>query len=246
MKNVLTIYRFDLPFIIDNNQNIKFDTIIEEIRRLLMYDDILISFDKKIIDKNIFITFKFKDSYINIILDKNPAKDIFIPIFYLELFSEIKLEKNFLEDFCSIFFSNDYKNYIFDFISDNIKITNSKLIYLKDLKNDFKYYDYEKLNIILKNTSWEYLDTKIVENIKIRNSFLYMIYICFNIYKNILQSKNWIKQLEEINWKITDNIYSWQLELFEKRLEMLKESNIIVFEKYKILLEKMFYLISWK
>lgn len=241
MKNILSIYEFNLPFISSNNEYLKYNTILEDIKKLLIYDEIYISIKKEKSKNHEIVNINFKKWYIRIIYYKD-FNSYFIPTFQLDLFSEDILSKNFLEEFCYIFYSIDYQDYIFEFISNKIKISNSKLLYLNDLKKAFKKYNYNKLKNILDSNSKDYIDEKLRVDSDIRNSFLYLIYTCFNLYRNIYLSENWIKDLEKIVWNKIDDLYYWNLLLYEKRLWQVKKINLENFKRYKYLLDGLF---SW-
>ncbi len=243
MKNILSVYKFNFPFISPKNEKTKYKTVLEEIRKLLVYEKIFIWKEKYKRDGYEIVVFNFDKGYIKIIYNPNNS-DYFLPTFNLELFYEDTLTKSFLEDFCYIFYSIDYQNYIFEFISEKIKITNSKIICIKDLYNSFKTYNYNKLDKLIKATDKDYLDDKLQENIVIRNAFLYMIFMCFVLYKNILIAKEEINWLKDFIWKKIDSVYISEMSLSKKRLESISDSSLNVFKKYKLFLDNLFMLFS--
>lgn len=71
-----------------------------------------------------------------------------------------------------------------------------------------------------------------------------MIFISFVLYKNISKTQNWIYELKKIIWENLDIDYISELSLSEKRLETIASSNLLVFQKYKFILDNLFEIFS--
>ena len=165
--------------------------------------------------------------------------------FFLEYKSKEVARDDLLKNFLDIFYSIDNLDYIFDFYIDNQSIINyNNLITLNDLKKSFDNYSYKELRYFLNNTQKEYLDENIRQNIIIRNSILYMIYICFDIYRSFLKAYETITDINN-SLSLKNNYFAkWQFQLFKERVKMKKESSFIIFNRYNKLLEKFFDILS--
>ncbi|MDQ7023385.1 MAG: hypothetical protein Q9M97_07830 [Candidatus Gracilibacteria bacterium] len=73
-----------------------------------------------------------------------------MPSFQVDLFSDIILSKKFLKKFYEIFTDIGGGNYIFDLISDKIKINSSKILTDYELAESFKTFSELKLTNFFK------------------------------------------------------------------------------------------------
>ncbi len=241
MKNIITVYKLNLPFL----ENSKYDSskcnsIIEEIRKTMIYNEIFIMIKSKKEELFEITNLEFKTWYIRIIKFNN-VDNYSLPSFQIDIFCDWNIGNEFLNDFFSIFNTSWLDEYIFDLISDELNIKKYKILTISILKNDFDYFSEKALEIFFKKVDKNYVDKYLEENKIIRNNLYYLIYLNYCLFKNISWNKEEIKKLEKIIWtNISDDLVS-EFKLTQNRLLNLQGENIKVFEKYR---EMIYYFIN--
>jgi hypothetical protein len=116
---------------------------------------------------------------------------------------------------------------------------------LKNLELNFEKYNFENLSNFITTTDKDYIDYKLKENKLIRNSFYYMIFLCYIFYRNMTESEKNILKIDKLLQQEIFELYKWNLDLGKTRLIELENISIINFKKYQAMLDKLFELI-WK
>jgi hypothetical protein len=75
---------------------------------------------------------------------------------------------------------------------------------LFNLEQNFQKYNYDNLKQFIETTDKDYIDYKLKENKVIRNSFYYMIFLCFIFYKNMTESE---KNIFKIDCLLQEDIF---------------------------------------
>lgn len=268
MQKLLTIYKFNFPFIIEEFEEIKYDSILEDLEKLFLYEEEFKS--KKTTTQSNFTTttFKLKNYKAEIITYKqtkhpstkgfNPlnnkvfnSKDninknnYFIPRLKFNFYSTKESNKQILKSIFEIFISTWRNNYIFDYNEKEISFKNTDQILTPNiLKISLDKYSSTYLSNFLKNTPKEYIWDNIMNNKILRNSFYYIIYLCFEFYDNLLKTKDWKKEINNILRKQNKIENSFILKLSEKRLNIIEKDLLTNFINYKKILDTLFSLLK--
>ena len=244
MKNILTVYKFNFPFLFNNFEEMKYKAIVSDLKQLLLYNEIFKSTSQK--NKKWYekLSINFIWWKIEIIYYSN--NDLyFIPQFQIDLFVTDSINSNLLEDVIKIFETVWLNEYIFNTIwYEEIYDIFDNILTVNSLEKNFKKYNYSSLEQFLKTTEKNYVDDRLNENKLIRDSFYYMIYLCFLCFKNSHDSEKNINEIEKLLWTKTFDLYKWNLELWKTRLSYLNELNLSYFKKYKLMLDKLFSLLK--
>lgn len=242
MINILNIYKFSFPFIKNKYEEVLFNSIFNDIKELLTYEETLENIIEKSSNNHKKISFIFKKWKIEILFNQN--KDYYIPKFQLNLFLKEDLKDEIIIDIIKIIETFWIENYIFDYDKESLENLNQfKLKDIYYLKNNFNFYNEIKLNNFLKNINKDYLEEELKQNPIILNSFLYLIYISFNFYKNYINSLKSKKEIEVIKKKEISTEYLSAISLSETRLENISDLNLVTFKKYKKMLDVFFELL---
>jgi len=239
MRNILTIYKFNFPFLYNIFEEVKYKAIVSDLKQLLLYDDI---FETVIEDKGDYsniLNIKFRWGYVKIVYY---FKDnhYFIPRFQLDLFFTENIDEKLVNNILKVFETMWFEEYIFETIWLDEIYSKFDILTVWKLERNFKNYNYDYFEKFLKNTEKRYIDSSIKENKVVRNSFLYLTYLCYIFFKNSLNSEKNIKRIKLLLWDNIYSVYSWNLELWKTRLDYLNELNIVYFKKYKYILDKIF------
>ena len=243
MKNILTVYKFNFPFFDSIYEKTKCEAIILDINQLLIYENISISVVTEQKKDYLISSIKFKWWEINILFHYKNT-NYFIPKFQFDLYVEFEIDEKLFINFIEIFETIWFSEYIFVFQNKPNFVEGFDLITLRSLEQNFKDYNYENLIIFLKKFNKKYIDDRLRENRIVRNSFYYMIYVCFIFYKNLVDSE---EKIWEINDLLDDNIfdiYKENLILTKTRLIELENITLVNFRKYKNMLDELFNLIG--
>ncbi|MDQ7009549.1 MAG: hypothetical protein Q9M94_04640 [Candidatus Gracilibacteria bacterium] len=236
-KNILTVYKMNLPFGEGSYYDkTKYNSVIQDLIWFFKYENIFIEEKKEKYKEFELSEIKFSGGYIKIIFyyEKN---HLFLPSFQVDLFSDIILSKKFLKKFYEIFTDIGGGNYIFDLISDKIKINSSKILTDYELAESFKTFSELKLTNFLKNIDKFFIEEKLKQNPEFKNHLYYLIFLNYKLFKNILLSKGGIEELEKVIGEDIDDNFKAELFLSKERVKHISNINIITFKKYKILLE---------
>ena len=239
MKNIISIYKFNFPFLLNSFEEAKYSAIISDLHHLLLYNEVLLDIKKTTQDKYESIEFEIKNASVKTIYYSN--NDVyFLPKFQLELFVENNIDENIIRDIFKIFETVGLKEYIFEIDwYENIS-KNHSLITPNILEQYFSQYSETQLENFLKNTDKKYIDEGIKENEIIRNSFYYLIYICYLFFRNIHDSDKNIQEINSSLWEKIPDIYKWSLALWKQRLKHINNLNSLHFKKYKYMLDRLF------
>lgn len=243
MIDCLNIYKFSFPFIKEKYEEVLFDSIFIDLEELLLYENLLVNIitNESQYIKKIVLEFKYWKSE----LIFNKTDDYFIPKFQFNLFFKNKINQDLIKKIIHIFETFWLKNYIFDYDPNILNINkNNNIINTKFLEKNFKSYNEKSLEKFLKNINKDYLKEKLNENNIIFYSFLYLIYKCFEFYKNFKESEKAHKLIKELEYKNMNTEYIGIIKMSETRLEHLDEVNIVTFKKYKKMLDTFFTLLK--
>jgi len=238
MKNILTIYKLNLPFGGGSYYDkTKYKSIIQELIWFFKYEEIFIEEKKDSYKEFELSEIKFSWWYVKIIYyyEKN---HLFLPSFQVDLFSDNNLSKTFFSKFYEIFTNIWWKDYIFDLISDKLKINNSKILTDVELAENFKTFNEKKLTNFLANLNKNFIEEKLEQNSEFKFHLYYLIFLNYKLFKNILLSSWWIEELEKLIWEDIDDNFKQELFLSKEKIEHISNININIFKKYKIMLEK--------
>jgi len=244
MKNILTIYKFNFPFLYNNFEEVKYKAIVSDLKQLLLYDGSFEKISIKNSKSSEVLDIKFKWWNIKIVYYFD-NEYYFVPRFQLDLFFNKNINELLVENILKVFETMWFKEYIFETIwLEKIYIKYNVLTIFK-LEQNFKKYNHKSFELFLKTTSKNYIDNSIRENKVIRNSFFYLIYLCYIFFINSHNSEKNILKINKLLWDHIYDVYSWNLQLWKTRLDYLNELNIVYFEKYKKTLDKVFELFKW-
>lgn len=243
MKNILTIYKFNFPFLVEELERAKYDSICDDIRERLMYLDLFIS--KKVKDSFNYEACRIDFNWwvINIIYKKSDNW-YFIPKFELNLYTK---KQNNVDVINNIIKSIDWlwqDEYIFDILDENNINKCDDIIKISNLEYYFTSYSESKLEEFIKSINKDYLEDNLNNNIEIKYSFYYLLYLLYIFYKNYIESKEQINELEYIIKKEDRPEFKNNLIFSERKLENLNNLNLVTFKKYKSMLDKLFELLK--
>lgn len=243
MQNILTIYKFNFPFLDEEFEKAKYNSICDDIKDELMYLELYLS--KEINNNKNYEThnIKFKWGNINIVYKKN-NNWYFIPKFELNLYIDKANNTRVINDIIDSIVWLWLDDYIFDlFCEKNIQNIDS-LVKNSNIKNYFDEYTENKLEKFLKNIDKNFLEDQLNNNKEIKYSFYYLMYLSYVFYKNYINSEKEIKVLEEIINKEDRIEFKNNLILSEIKLEDLHDLNLVTFKKYKLMLDNLFELLK--
>ena len=75
------------------------------------------------------------------------------------------------------------------------------------LEQDFKSFNEKKIENFLTSSNKEYMNETLKNHYKIRNSFTFLIYICFVFYKNNIYLKQELQELTSVEKKVIHQEY---------------------------------------
>ncbi len=256
MQNIVTIYRFNTPFLeIEKEKNnllsiqnkivdytndfewTKLQKIEEDMWEYLKVE--LKSTDSKI---------KFKFFYV-----KELNWNYYVPIFKLNIYVDREKLSNkvvvwFLINIFECFDWLDEKEYLIDL--DNTIYYRKNIVFktypyydftdINKIRQDFEEHKWNEIleQFILKFSDKNYKLTvdNSEEYYKIHSIVLYYIYLVYSLYQNIVESKKQLKYLEEFDlWE--ENHHK---ELINERLKYVNNISIDNFKKYYEKLELFF------
>lgn len=264
LQNIVTIYRFNTPFLNIESEKDKIIKIKDKISKFIEND--LWEWKKTKEEKWNYIKFKFDWNIIKISFSyiKNFDWNYYIPIFKMNIhidnnYIKSNKEKRKIVDFLTSLFENfdwiNEKEYLIDidvnlFYEYWILRKNKYPIYqfsdIYKIQTDFEKWNGEKVleKFIEKFQNWNYILTK--DNAKeyheMHKIILYYIYLVYIMYKNIEKSAESLKTLENI-WYEEIEFESEKI-LIQKRLSYVQWLNIDNFKAYYTKLETLFWLIK--
>jgi len=237
LKNILTVYKMNLPFGEGSYYDkTKYNSIIKELIWLFKYEWIYVKEKKQKFKKFELSEINFEWWIVKIIFYYE-KKYIFLPSFQVDLYSKWKLDQRFLKNFYEIFINLWLNEYIFDLISEKIEIKNIKILTDYKLANYFKNFSQKKLEIFFNNLDINFVEEKLEQNLEIKYQLYYLIFLNYKLFKNILLSKWGINDLEKLIWSDIDDSLKLHLFFSKEKIEFIWDINILVFKKYKEILE---------
>ena len=248
MQNILTIYKFQFPFLDVKYEKIKTDTFIANIRDFLLYEETNPEIKKEIRNESHYTNIIFDFWKIEIIYYDN--NDYFIPIFQLKLFLNNDNSSDFKEKiFHKIYNINMtmWKNdYIFDIDDSFLCHRKEDIITIWDLYENFKKLTINNVEDFVYNLDKKYIKENLERNYEIKYYLYYIIYLCYIFYYNSIELKKSREELNSIIWKSKFALYNWQIDFTNQRLSYLKDMNMVQFKKYFFMLEDFFSLFNIK
>ncbi len=244
MNNILTVYKLNFPFGEKSSYDkAKYESIAHEIKWFLQYEEIYLSSEKKVFTEFETLEMLFNWGKIKLLFYYE-KQHLFLPSFQVDLFADGFLDTNFFYKFYPIFSDIDANDYIFDLITDKLKIPNSTIITDKYLAQQFLTFNLKKLQKCVDSIERWYLTEQLERNPEMRNHLYYLIFLNYKLFKNILLSSGWIIQLENLLWEDIDDNLKWELSLTKERVDHVSNTNITVFAKYKHMLEELISLLD--
>ncbi len=244
MKNILTIYKIKPPFgeasLYDRT---KYNTICDELEWFLKYSELYISEERKKYSEFEVLTILFKWWKIKIIFYFE-REHVFLPSFQVDLFVEKILDMDFLHWFYKIFTSLESDSYIFDLITPKLTTADDRIIIDEVLAENFKSFNEKKLEKFLINIDIFFIEEKLEQHAEFKYHLYYLIFLNYKLFKNILLSSGWILKLEKLLWEDIDDSFISELSFSKERIEHISEINIMVFKKYKDMLESFIWLLK--
>lgn len=243
MKNILTIYKFNFPFFDNIYERMKARSIISDMKELFLYYDVKFIKEETKKWNYIITTLKFWGNSIKTIYhDDN--ENYFIPKYQFDLYVNENIDDNIYIWILKIFETMWLNEYIFDFENYPSFYKNFDILKLIDLEKNFKNYNYKNLKDFIENTDPKYIDDRLRENKIIRNCFYYLLFICFIFYRNLREADENIKQINTLIDQDIFDLYKANLDLWKIRLVEIEDISLVNFKKYKIMIDKLFKLIS--
>lgn len=262
MNNIVTIYRFNTPFLNISEEKDNLISLVKKIEKSIEFDWINFKQIRKKEWNYHKISLLFEDDLWKV--DFYYISRVWSNVYHLPLFKlNIFLRNDFLV-------SEDYKKRVVDFLNNIFECFDwlNEKEFLIDINPDIYYkkglfwfkkypvydfYDIEKARELFENKWWIEVVEDFIKKFSKKNFeltkekaeyyhtlhwiFLYFIYLVFILYQNISNTSNAKKQLKEI---IATGIYEWQIDLMNKRLSYVEDIHTKTFEKYKNRLELFF------
>ena len=163
----------------------------------------------------------------------------FLPSFQTDVLTNIHLSDKFFQSFYSIFTSLGWHDYVFDLITEKINLPDSRIVTDKELSKSFQSFSFKSLNAFLEKLDPMFIDEKLDQNPLMRKHLYYLIFLNYKLFKNILFMEWWILELEELIGEDIDDNLKTELSFSRERITHVEKTNIQVFNKYKIMLEKL-------
>ncbi len=239
MTSVLSIYKIRLPFFEYKYEGAVFEEICWDLEKLLKYREIYQELIEQKQEKYIKKTLLFIWGRCELLLYTSGS--YYIPKYQVELFFESSIDHELIRKIVAIFTSFNLRNYIFDYSSEVERYLDDKnILTSKVLEKDFSCFWVDKLEDFLKNTQTKYLSETLKNQPQIRNSFYYMIHICYLYKQNCLNAEKELWDINTLKQSSTDVEHQWILELSWQRLEHIHNINLVNFKKYKKVLDLFF------
>lgn len=261
MSNIVTIYRFNTPFLDLNTEKKNLLSVIKKIEKSLQFDWLFLNNESSNDQKYFKETFNFIDSLWKIemfYLDNLDELNYYLPIFKLNIFIDdkfiidLKLRKrliNFLNNIFECFDGLNEKEFLIDMDS---RINYKKYLFYK-VWPDYDFSDLEFIKNKFESKNWMSLVEDFIKTYSdkdfvltrekseyyhtLHGVFLYFIYLVFLMYQNIQKTEILKNNIEK---EVSNELFKWQLDLMEKRLSSVENIHNDTFEKYKNRLELFF------
>jgi len=219
MINVISIYKFDLPFFPKNNKLI-LNTFLSELKNFFLYKKEEVFIHN--FDNIIKIDFENWQIILNNFIKNNDFQFDYLEIqIYLEDYNYINNYKDLYKFIFDTFTSYSTDLFIFDIIPD---INYDKNILITDLlSKNFSNFEFNSLEKFLQKTDKTNLENYLQINKNILKYILYIIFLYFLLYQNNLFSN---KILSTNN----NNLY---IDLSQKRLKIINNISKEQIIKYK-------------
>lgn len=262
MHNIVTIYRFNTPFLDIVNEKKWLIWVITKIENAVEFDWIKVL--KNLIKEwnyyKLELNFENLNWKIEFYYISRITKNAYhLPIFKLNVFFDEKLlNTNKNRERIVKFLNNIFECFDWlkerEFLIDMDKtICYKRWFFSSSISPYYNFSDIDEIKQLFESQDWM---AKIEEFIKIFSNnefvlshsksqyfyklhwiFLYFIYLVFLMYQNLENTAKAKKDLENV---IVDWIYEWQIELMKKRLSYVEEQSEDIFNKYKNRLELFF------
>ena len=243
MKNVLNIYKFSFPFIEYRYERAIFIESISDIERSLKYEGIYIKTYKKNSDASQFRKIHFIWWCIEVTLRN--SRDFYVPSYQLSVYFNDIVNDKVLSNLIEIFTTFKIQNYVFEYWEAKETLMRYKnIITTNVLEQDFKSFNEKKIKKFLTTSNKKYINETLKNHYKIRNSFTFLIYICFVFYKNNIYLEQELQELTSVEKKVIHQEYKWLIHLNITRLENIDAIWTNSFKKYNKILSNFFKLLS--
>lgn len=252
MLNILSIIKFYHPYVEIWTEKIHTNSIINQLEMALLYNNIIYDKIEKKDNNYTYLTYKTTEFLIQIIYLNNSEnfKENYLPLFTFDFwaynwYNNFVLLKNLLEWFDGL----DESNYV---CNTNKKIKSYlqddfQFVYLNDL---FKKYNEKNIQrVILKffeeKNKKPNLEIESLESFwEFKPLILYLMYIYYNLIQFLLYSNDLKDNIKKLVENLPKPEYKWYIYLYKERLNHMNDISIVVLNKYKQYLNKLFNLIS--
>ena len=89
-----------------------------------------------------------------------------------------------------------------------------------------------------------FIEERLDQNPEMKQHLYYLIFLNYKLFKNILFMEWWILDLEELIWEDIDDNLKLELSFTRERITHVEKINIVVFNKYKLMLENLIAIIQ--
>ena len=244
MKNILSIYKINLPFgegsLYDST---KYKSVCQDLEFLLKYEDLFVSEKTEKYSEFEVVELEFKWWMIKIIFYYE-KHHYFLPSFQVDVLTDTHLDKRFFKWFYKVFTNVGWSDYIFDLITRKIDVAESRIVTDYKLAEDFKTFNLKKLESFLTNLDSMFIEERLDQNPEMKQHLYYLIFLNYKLFKNILFMEWWILDLEELIWEDIDDNLKQELSFTRERITHVENINISVFNKYKLMLENLIAIIQ--
>ena len=243
MFSVFNVYKLNLPFLEYKYEEAFFYELCWDFEKLMKYEWVFQKVEssewKQTVQKTLYFIWGKCEFIFHV------STIYYIPKYQIEVFWDSDFDSSIIKKMLDIFISYNLRNYIFDY-SDTYKryFRNKNILTSEILEKDFTSLWVKKLEDFLRTNQAKYLSETLKNDIIIRNSFYFMIYVCYCHYQNKDFTEKQLWDIMRLQKTTTAVEYQGILELSGKRLRHIHTVNMKSFEKYKQVLEIFFELLK--
>lgn len=238
MYNYCNIYKFGLPFLEAQYEETLFQSIISDLKESFLYFEDVHTIDYRENESEKEYIFLFSQGKIHVLFQTH--NQYFVPKIAIQVFFKHQPQPRVIKNIVTILESIGIADFIFEYDYTEKKyfhIYGVKDIYF--LEKNFNDSSLRQVEYFLQHKQADYIQEELRQNMILYYRFIYMIYICFDFYRN----KNSILTQQQELTSLHTNIPEYQqlLILSKTRLDTLHTSTLAAFTKYKQMLD-----VFWK
>ena len=243
MQNRVSIYKFHFPFLESQYENTKKESFISNIREFLLYEELSPKVWKQKKWEMEYITLEFLWGRFEFFY--YDSKDYFIPIFQCQFFldeNNLWWEEKIIHKLLNITRTLGKQDYIYDIDLKNISHRKEDILTTQNIQKSFSKIDISNIQNFIENVEKKNMQEYLQTYFDIKFSLMYMMYLCYIFYYNMVQIHQQKKDLEECTWKSSFVVEDLQLNAAHLRLSHLQDMNMVQFKKYFDMLQTFFQL----